>query len=889
MRKIIALAAGQLFALASVPVHAQTAEPTLSLEEVIVTAEKRAVDLQKTAISIQVYNGEDLKKQGKKRIDEIMSGVIGVQSQDSQVGKTFYMRGVDGGSSSGAPATGAGATVAVMIDGVYQARSETIRGGTLDVKQVEVMRGTQSSNVGANALAGAVSLVTNKPVFEYQASGSLEVGNYHLINMEGVLNVPLTDSQALRFAYATNKRDGFVSSGAGDSDITNARLKYRWQASDTLDLVLTASHQNIGGNGVTQGVLTRSGTWQPYNATLNNRYNATTNPTGTCGGPSQPTCYVAVMGYPQLFGLATGPAYYDRANPWDDGYPNGVWPNNPFRDSNIDDYSAEVNWDLGVGTLTVLPSYEQAHFRSAEMPRGAGTTWMAEDRLQNTQQIDVRLASKDDGRLKWLVGGYYFNSKFSGTMLNVAYPNATSNAPNPAGTVGNNNCGNVGPVGSLPSNSCMTWTRDNLNATITKSLYGDMTFSVLDSLRLKAGLRYSRDKKIAEYSVGPASTSSDPTAPNYGAYVGGLTGPIYEQWGSTVAGGSPASNLRPFTGYKYRRIDHEWTNVAYSTGIEYDLTSEQMVYATYKTGYLPGALNTMGTLPLYTAANKSNQITLGLKSRFWDNKLQVNTEAFLMDFKDRAFGTNGNLLNVGNTGVGCSIPTGTTPTPYVPANYQCLLPNVPMTIDQRSKGVDLEVSFVPTSVDRVDLTLEYLDATYTSGAKAPTYTVAQINAAAGGSNDTAANDLITKYSNLRDSYAGVRLQNAPKYSGNLSYSHQFNLPGGSTLTPNINASYKDAYWSQGSGTSGILNPDGTAFSPNQAMVKGSWVRQDAYTLWNFYTTWVASDGKFSINGYVKNIQNKAILTNLGGEPGSTVPYVSLDAPRTYGVAFSANF
>lgn len=863
MRKVTALVAGNLLALTGMPLgYAQDADTGLQLEEVIVTAEKRAVDLQKLDMSMQVYNGEELKKQGKKRIDEIMSGVVGVQSQDSQVGKTFYMRGVDGGSSSGSPATGAGSTVAVLIDGVYQARSETVRGGTLDVAQVEVMRGTQSSNVGNNALAGAVSLVTNKPVFEYQAAGSLEVGNYHAINMEGVLNVPLTDNQAIRVAYATNKRDGFFSSGAGDTDVTNARLKYRWQASDTLDLTLTVAHQNIGGNGVSQGVLTYSGQWVPYQT----------------GGT-----YVTIVGYPPMFGLVATPGktFRDRSNPWDDGYPEDVWPNNPFRDTNIDDFNAEVSWDAGFGTLTVLPSYERAHFRSQEAPRGSGTGWMGENRHQTTEQIEARLASKDGGALTWLTGAYYYNSEFSGTFQSVAFPNDSMNVGGP--TVTNNSCGFA--TGVLAT--CTTWTRDNLSATTTKSVYGDMTFAATDTLKLKAGVRYARDTKVAEYSVGPATTSSDPLAAAAGTYVGGWTGPIYEQWGS----GMSASDLRPFTGFKYRRIEHTWSNLAYSVGVDYDLLPSAMVYATYKTGYLAGSLNTMGTSPLYTPKNTSNQIALGLKSRWFDSKLQLNVEAFLMDFKDRVFGNNGNLLNVGTTSAtNCAITAGTSPAPFVSPDYGCLLPNVPMTVDQRSQGIDVEINFVPTDADRVDLAFEYLDATYSGKPNAPTYTVAQINTAAGGTNSAAASALLALYNDRVNSYQDLGLQNAPKYSGNLTYSHQFNLPGGSSLTPSANATYKDAYWSQGgAGTAGLLNADGSTYDIRRNMEKGSWVRQDAYTLWNAYVTWVGSDGKFSVNGYVKNIRNEAIQTNLGGEPGSAIPYVSLGDPRTYGVIFSANF
>ena len=249
MRKFSLMAVASALVLASLSGTAaaqnKAAAASNELQEVIVTAERREVNLQKVSISIQVKDGDDLRKTGKKRIDAIMQGTVGIQAQDSQVGVTFFVRGVD--SSGG---MGNVVAVPVIVDGVAQSRSESVRAGTLDLARAEIMRGPQSTTLGVNALAGAVSLVSNKPVFERVVSGNLTVGNYNLRQFEGVLNLPLTSNQALRFAFSKEQRDGYISSGAGDSDLTNARVKYRWQANDKADLLATVSHQNIGGNGV---------------------------------------------------------------------------------------------------------------------------------------------------------------------------------------------------------------------------------------------------------------------------------------------------------------------------------------------------------------------------------------------------------------------------------------------------------------------------------------------------------------------------------------------------------------------------------------------------------------------------------------------------------------
>ncbi|HTP38722.1 MAG TPA: TonB-dependent receptor plug domain-containing protein, partial [Steroidobacteraceae bacterium] len=268
------------------------------LEEVVVTAEKRAVNLQKVPESIQVKQGEDLRREGKKRIDDIMQGTVGIQAQDSQVGVTFFVRGVD--SSAG---MGGVVAVPILVDGVAQSRSESVRGSTLDLGQAEIMRGPQSTTLGANALAGAVSLVSNQPVLNQVAgNGSLEFGDFDKRTMEGVFNAPLSDTTALRVAYSSDKRKGYISAGAGDSDLRNVRAKLRWQPNQDLNSVFTVSQQDIGGNGVQSGVLLSQGYWHPV--TPANA--AAAGIVGSACGSTLPN--VTLMGCPATFYTdGTGP------------------------------------------------------------------------------------------------------------------------------------------------------------------------------------------------------------------------------------------------------------------------------------------------------------------------------------------------------------------------------------------------------------------------------------------------------------------------------------------------------------------------------------------------------------------------------------------------------
>jgi iron complex outermembrane receptor protein len=782
-------------------------EDTFTLEAITVTAEKRESDLQKVPLSIQTVSGVELVTEAKQRIDEIMQGVVGVSSQGSQVGTDFYMRGL-GTDAGGKPLGGVTqSAVAVLIDGVYQNRGEVVRGGTLDMAQAEVMRGTQSTTLGGSSLAGAVSLVSNDPVFEYEGSGSLGIGNYHLLSTQGVLNVPLADNQAARLAFSSERRDGYLSSNAGNSNLANYRLKYRWQPTETFNVVATFNHQDIGGNGVDNSVLTYAGHWEAYNA--NNAAN-----------------YDAVMGDPPIYGHLDGKTYKDRDNPWDDGYPADSWPNSPYRDTKIDQYSAAIDWDLDIGTLSVTPSYQKAHFRSTEPPRS--NSFRSENREQETTQLDIQLTSPADAPFEWLGGVYYYDTRFSGTELGTGL----------FGDAGGPGCQKLG---EYSYGYC--WASTDPNIQTTYSAYGNVSYPVMDTVRINAGLRYTKDEKSYKSAEG---------------YTGSIDGPL--------------------TDFVYDNSgEADWDDITYRVGGEYDVNDQIMAYAMFATGYQPG--NISFNEP--TEAQTLDQWTLGVKSRLLQNRLQLNLEGFHSTYYNRSMQGGLAIYSDGWTGgdqCGSGAP-GSDPFERNGNGDYCYSSTGPTVPELTSAGVDVEINFLITENDRFDFSVEYLQSE--QGAPDIGVTESDLIGQGGATVETGftadeAAELIAALKNQAAAYDGLTLQNSPEWSANASYSHVFELPNGSTLTPKVNVEYKDSYWSQGGG------PGADIVQPGNSI-------QDSYSLWNAYLNWTSADDKFNINAYVKNIDDKPILTNLGqGGQGSTVEYVTLGAPRTFGVVLTVN-
>ncbi len=791
------------------PAMAQTGAAALQLEEVVVTAQKRDTNLQKTSVSMQVTSGAQLREEGKRRIDEILRGTSGVEFQTNNFGANVFMRGL--GNTEGIPGGGEKA-VATIIDGAYQYRTEVLSNGTLDVAQVEVMRGSQGTTLGAGSLAGAVSLVSNKPVFEYQASGSIEGGNYNLINTEGVLNLPIADNQAMRVAYSSGKRDGYVSSGAGGTDNTNARLKYRWMVSDALDLVATYNFQKSFVLGRSDTVATDG----YYRTTIAGDNCARTGVEGMASALGNGVDRCVYGSNSTVVHVANGVNFRDRANAWSDGFPALGWPNTPYRYNKINTFSSEINWDLGFGKLTLTPQVQSVRSVSNEAPSAMdamdaqtdGTpisvlSYLHEDETETSRQIEARLASSDNSAVTWLAGVYYY---FRDTPSTGGYTTYLTADPENNYFAGQTVYGGMGVV-----------TKNNAE---TKSVFGNASYSILDTLRVLAGVRYSADSK---------------------EYVNAST---------------------PQT------VTHDWSKTTYRVGAEYDLLPDSMLYATYQTGYQPGSINAMAMSGnLYTDAQTTEQITLGIKNQFFDNKLQLNVEAFDTTYHNRPF--QGSLsYYIDTTLSNCNFAGRPDQTPAIVINAAstCASYTPSITIPNwKSKGVDVDLSWLPTSNDRVDLTAEYLKAE--QGALPISFTADDI-AAAGATANAAA--LAAGLNSYAAQYEGLTPQNSPEWVFNGTYQHKFALAGGSSLTPKINGIYKTKYWSQGGGPgANVVNP-GAAY-------------QKAYTKLDAYTTWQSADGRWSMTGYMKNLANEVIQINYGSQD------VQLDAPRTFGATLNVNF
>jgi iron complex outermembrane receptor protein len=187
--------------------YAQQTEQAPQLDEVVVTAQRRSENLQKTPLTISAVTGEKLESQGIKTVVDLANQVPALQITSSGGGAAqIFLRGIGSTNTTevGDPA------VAYHIDGIYIARSTSVGALFYDIDRVEVLRGPQGTLYGRNATAGAINVITKQPKFDYEASGSIDVGNYGAITTSGMVNVPVSETLAVRAAFQQSRHDGYV-------------------------------------------------------------------------------------------------------------------------------------------------------------------------------------------------------------------------------------------------------------------------------------------------------------------------------------------------------------------------------------------------------------------------------------------------------------------------------------------------------------------------------------------------------------------------------------------------------------------------------------------------------------------------------------------------------
>jgi iron complex outermembrane receptor protein len=216
-----------------------------TIEEVIVTSDFRDSGLLKTAASITVFDSQTIAQRQARHLEQLINLAPNVNfSSGASRGRFIQIRGIGERSQFIEPLN---PSVGILVDGID---FTGIAGAatTMDIAQVEILRGPQGTLYGANALAGLINLRSNQPTDRTQGNLEVTLGDYNTQTVSAAMGGPLSKNLGYRFAAQQHSSDGYIRNDFLKRDDTDnidelsLRSILDWQASDNLDLKLTIFH-----------------------------------------------------------------------------------------------------------------------------------------------------------------------------------------------------------------------------------------------------------------------------------------------------------------------------------------------------------------------------------------------------------------------------------------------------------------------------------------------------------------------------------------------------------------------------------------------------------------------------------------------------------------------
>jgi iron complex outermembrane receptor protein len=376
-----------------------TASETDRLPEITVTAQRREQSLEDVGTSITALDASSLEKLGLRDTADIVQQVPGMQYQSfSPTITIFNLRGIsqnDFGDHHEAP-------VAVYMDDVYEASMSSVAGAMYDTERVEVLRGPQGTLFGRNATGGLIHYVSVKPSLE-GTSGFLNIsgGKFSDLETEGAANLPVNDSIATRFSFATGRHDGLISNFAGPDANTQNQYAARLQLLDKVSSagdVLVKLYYMRNLNEVSPSYA----------------WGASCNVNGLLA-PGQ-SCPAGVHGlgaffYPpvNVYGTCPGCDQSGYRDPSSDPFVQGFNRRGVFYRS-LYGSTVHVDWHFGGVSLTSVTDYMHLHKRYGEDSDGSPNFQFNFDTYQTYRQFSQELhLSGSAERFRWITGVYYLD------------------------------------------------------------------------------------------------------------------------------------------------------------------------------------------------------------------------------------------------------------------------------------------------------------------------------------------------------------------------------------------------------------------------------------------------------------------------------------------------
>ena len=666
------LASSSAFALLFIGLeaHAQTAaaDAPRTVDEIVVTAQKRTQSLQDVPIVVTAVNAQQLQDAGVRDIKDltVVTPGLTVTTTGSNTSTTARIRGIGTVGDN----VGLESSVGVVIDGVYRPRNGVAFGDLGDLERIEVLKGPQGTLFGKNTSAGVINILTKRPEFQVGANSEVTVGNFSAFGAALSLTGPIVaEKVAGRLFLAGRSRDGFYDVVGGvptnDQNFYTARGQILVRLNDDAEVNFVADYtdKNERCCGAVQ-IKNAAGPTAVLNSIV----------PGAIANPPNPKAFTAYGTHDDLKHVVDKgvSATLDWTTPWLGG----------ARFTSITalrDWKSQGGGDTDGTLVDVLygPAVDSSNPGSVQF-------------RQFSQEF--RLAG-DTERLNWLVGAFFTNEKLT-QHVRLVYGTQFENYANGL-------FGGARPLFTgRPANGSTFVAGHGQNDTYKQeekgaAIFTNNSFKITDKLTLTGGARYTWEKKDLDTvwnntdgGIGCLTALSRvPTLGAPGALIcGTFQNPAFSQLGSNS-----------------QRLREE--KATGTVKLDYRFTPQILAYASYARGYKAGGFNLdriaqptqSGGKPAAPILNTSfkpeivDSYEIGMKNTLFDRTVLLNGTIFYQEFTDFQLNSfNGLVFNV------TSVPT--VISKGVDADFMWFTPIKGLTVNT---GVTYAETYYPKSTASV--------------------------------------------------------------------------------------------------------------------------------------------------------------------------------------------
>ncbi|MFC3051934.1 TonB-dependent receptor [Kordiimonas pumila] len=588
------------------PVYAAEADKGFSLEEIVVTAQKRESNLQDVAVSVQVLGNKQLEDLNVNAFDDYIQFLPTVSFQSSRPGVAqIYMRGIssggDGNHSASMPSVGV-----YLDEQPITTINQVLDLHVYDVARIETLSGPQGTLFGASSQAGTMRIITNKPVIgEFEAGYDVAVNSVSHGEMgytlEGYVNLPVSEKSAIRLVGWHEKDGGYI-------DNVPAELNY-------LGSGITINNDDLVEDDFNDTSTTG------MRALL--KFDLNENWTITPGITYQKQKSTGVFSHdPEDLGdLNTReffPTEYDE-----DWYQASLTVEGKIGDMDIVYAGSYLNRNVDSiydysGYAEYLESFGYCYYYDAGGNCVDPSQYVLGDEKYKRQSHELRIESPAENRLRFIAGVFYQRQTHDFDLQWVVPE--------------------MNPADSVIEGGTTTWQTKQVRTDREYAAFSEISYDLTEKLTLLGGVRfYKYDNSLYGFNgfIGHCT----------GSYVDGVF--VEDRENGTPQ--YPCFDTKILDGRKKN------SDVLFKLNLTYQIDDDKMVYATYSEGYRPGGVNRarVPNIPGYDEDFVTNY-ELGWKTSWLDNRLRFNGAAYYMKWSDIQFNfldfTVSNLTIIQNVG-----------------------------------------------------------------------------------------------------------------------------------------------------------------------------------------------------------------------------------------------